>query len=167
MKPMVVLGVDPGLKRMGFGILKKEGNKVESLDYGTFLFNAHMAIPKKLTHIYEALLACITSYKVTHIAVETPFLGDNPQSFLKLGYVRAIVYLISVQAALHLQEFSPREVKIKVVRNGNASKEEVAKSLILLLNDKELGDASLDATDALAVAWCGIWKEEYESKSMS
>ena len=95
-------------------------------------------------------------HKINEIALETPFLGKNAQNFLKLGYLRGILYLIADKSELLIHEFSPREIKQAITGFGGADKEQVARVLMRLF---PIGiPEKLDLTDALAVALCGLWK---------
>jgi crossover junction endodeoxyribonuclease RuvC len=104
----------------------------------------------------------IELYNVTDIALETSFLGQNAQTFLKLGYLRGILYLLAAQNQLTLHEFAPREVKQSVTGIGSASKEQVALMVSRLfpnLNSLSQGVKS-DVTDALAIGLCGVWAKQ-------
>jgi len=95
---------------------------------------------------------------VTHIALETPFLGRNAQNFLKLGYVRGILYLLASQEKLTLCEFAPTQVKQAVTGFGGAQKEQVSRVIHQLFPAIKAID-SLDVTDAIAVTLCGVWSQ--------
>jgi crossover junction endodeoxyribonuclease RuvC len=95
---------------------------------------------------------------VTHVSLETSFLGKNPQTFLKLGYLRGILYLLAAQNKLEIAEFAPREVKQAIVGSGSAQKEEVALMLMRMFPQLQQYAASLrnDVTDAIAIGICGM-----------
>jgi len=111
----------------------------------------------------------IAQHGITDIALETSFLGKNAQTFLKLGYLRGILYLLADQHRLTLAEFAPREIKAAVTGNGGASKEQVADMMLRLFPKlNEFGTiARNDVTDALAISLCGIWHQQnYLLKAM-
>ena len=96
---------------------------------------------------------------MTTVALETPFLGKNAQNFLKLGYLRGIIYLLVATYNLALQEFSPREVKMSVTGFGGADKEQVARIILRLFPALSVPDKA-DVTDALAVTLCCLWNNK-------
>jgi crossover junction endodeoxyribonuclease RuvC len=98
-------------------------------------------------------------YKITDLALETPFLGKNIQTFLKLGYLRGILYLLSDMHALSIHEFSPRQIKVSVTGFGGATKEQVALMILAMFPAlNALGKIEKnDVTDAMAVSICGLW----------
>ena len=153
---MIVMGIDPGFSITGFGILKKEGNRAFLLDYGFLKMSSQQSLPERVTLFHNFVSDKCLSHTVTHIAIETPFLGKNAQNFLKLGYLRGIIYLISHQKCLQLHEFSPREVKAALTGFGGADKEQVARVIYTLFPALKT-QAKADVTDALAVTLCGFW----------
>ncbi|MBA3953789.1 crossover junction endodeoxyribonuclease RuvC [Candidatus Dependentiae bacterium] len=154
---MVVLGIDPGFTSTGFGILKKEGGKAFLLDYGCLNLPSCKPLDARIALFYDFFVQKIETWQVTHIALETPFLGKNAQTFLKLGYLRGILYLLASKYTLSLHEFAPREVKLSVTGFGAAQKEQVARVILRLFPTMSM-PSKLDVTDALAVTLCGVWK---------
>ncbi|MBI2352769.1 crossover junction endodeoxyribonuclease RuvC [Candidatus Dependentiae bacterium] len=154
---MIVLGVDPGFTITGFSIVSKINGKDIILDSGCFSFSTTQSLPMKIGTFYQKLSEKIIKYQVTIIAIETPFLGKNVQTFLKLGYLRGVLYLLSQQHNLVLHEFSPREVKLAITGFGGAQKEQVAKVLSLLFPQLGLVKKA-DISDAIAIGLCGLWK---------
>lgn len=153
----VILGVDPGFHITGYGILKKEERTTYLLDYGYLQMSSSKPLAQRVDIFYTFFVQKVVDCGVTDIALETPFLGKNAQNFLKLGYLRGILYLISHQHELTLHEFAPREVKQSLTGFGGASKDQVAR-VIMQLFPKLQAQKKLDVTDALAVTLCGLWK---------
>ena len=152
----VVLGIDPGFSVTGYCVVVHHNNQILLVDYG------HLSMPssKDLVErvgIFHALFSeKIKKYAVTLISLETPFLGKNPQTFLKLGYLRGVMYLLAHEHGLQVAEFAPREVKAAVTGFGGASKEQVAKVLKMLF--PQMQDVTKeDITDSIAVGLCGVW----------
>ena len=162
---MVILGIDPGFQYAGFGILKKEGRQALLLDYGYLAMSSSESISHRIGRFHEFFQEKIISFSVTVIALETPFLGKNAQNFLKLGYLRGIVYLLAHQHNLSIQEFAPREVKQSVTGFGGATKDQVARVVLQLFPGMELPKKE-DVTDALAVTLCGLWASNVNSRVM-
>lgn len=153
---MVILGIDPGFQFAGFGILKKEGRQAHLLDYGCLTMSSSDSLSSRIAKFHDFFENKIITHGVTVIALETPFLGKNAQNFLKLGYLRGIVYLLSHKHQTALKEFAPREVKQSVTGFGGASKDQVARVVLQLFPGMEVPKKE-DVTDALAVTLCGLW----------
>ncbi len=155
---MIIVGIDPGFHVTGYGIIKKEGHTSYLLDYGYLQMSSSKHLSERIHIFYDFFTAKITTHTVTDIALETPFLGKNAQNFLKLGYLRGILYLLAHQHTIALHEFSPREVKQSVTGFGGASKEQVAR-VVMQLFPKLGQQKKQDVTDALAVTLCGLWRQ--------
>lgn len=159
---MVVLGIDPGFSVTGFGVIKKEQGKVFLLDYGALAMSSAHSLSYRVGLFYDFVSKKIEQWGVQVLALETPFLGKNAQNFLKLGYLRGILYLLVAKYNLVLTEFSPREVKLSVTGFGGADKEQVARVILRLFPGLHM-PGKLDVTDALAVTICGLWKSAQRS----
>jgi crossover junction endodeoxyribonuclease RuvC len=160
--PAVILGVDPGFSVTGYAILKKEGGKALLLDYGYLKMSSQKSLVERVGIFYNMFHEKIAQHQVTEIALETSFLGKNAQTFLKLGYLRGVLYLLAAQGGLVVNEFAPREVKCTVTGYGAASKDQVA-TMVLRLFPRlaELGTIERqDVTDAMAVCLCGFWQSK-------
>lgn len=149
------MGVDPGTRYAGYAVIKKEKQKTFLIEAGCVDVHKKATLVQKIGAIYEAITNKVKEHNVTHIAIETPFLYKNASTFLKLGYVRGILYLIADQHELKLSEFSPSEVKQNITGYGKASKEQVANVVLKLFKiDKPKRD---DTTDAIGIALCGLF----------
>ncbi len=149
---MKVLGVDPGSRITGYGIINKEGNRLIHVDNSAIFTDSHKDFPLRLQRIYRGLTDIIERYRPDAMAVETIFFATNVQSALKLGQARGAAIVAGVNAGLPVYEYSALQVKQAVVGHGRAAKEQVQKMLKALLNLPEI--AQEDASDALAVAVC-------------
>ena len=154
---MIILGIDPGLSVTGYGIMHKKGSQISILDYGAVRFSSKNHLSVRVGQFYEFFNEAIPKYKITHISLETPFLGKNAQNFLKLGYLRGNIYLIANQHSLSIHEFAPREVKQAVTGWGGASKEQIARVVLQLFPGLEKPKRD-DVTDALAVTVTALWR---------
>lgn len=159
MKPMIMLGIDPGCIVSGFSIIKKESQTLFLCDYGYFSMTSAKPLQERIFLLYNFYQQKIIEWKVTDIALETPFLGKNAQNFLKLGYVRGIIYLLAQQHAITLHEFAPREIKQAVTGYGSASKEQVER-VIQQLFPRLPEQKKADVTDAIATGLCGVWLQK-------
>jgi crossover junction endodeoxyribonuclease RuvC len=159
MKPTVILGVDPGFHVTGYAISSIEDRKVLLRDCGFLKMNPQHHLSKRVGQFYTFMNDKISTFNVTALALETSFLGKNAQTFLKLGYLRRILYLLADQHALSLSEFAPREIKMATTGFGGASKDQVAEMMLRLFPRlAEYGTIErADVTDALAICLCGVW----------
>jgi crossover junction endodeoxyribonuclease RuvC len=154
---MIILGVDPGFSATGYGVIRQEGSRLFLIDCGVLKMSSSQPIAKRIGIFHDFFSEKIKVLSVTKIALETPFLGKNAQSFLKLGYLRGILYLLAEQAQMDVCDFSPSEVKLAVTGSGGAMKEQVANVMLRLFPGVKMPN-KLDLTDALAVAFCGVLK---------
>jgi crossover junction endodeoxyribonuclease RuvC len=153
---VVILGVDPGFRYAGFGIIKKEGSQALLLDYGHLAMSSSDSLIIRIGQFHHFFEEKVITWGVTVIALETPFLHKNAQNFLKLGYLRGILYLLASQHKTTIQEFAPTEVKQSVTGFGGATKDQVARVVLQLFPGMEMPKKE-DVTDALAVTLCGLW----------
>lgn len=161
---MIVLGIDPGFSVTGYSILQKNKNMIIMLDHGFLKLSPTQPLQVRVGIFHDFLSTKIKQYSITDLSLETPFLGKNAQTFLKLGYLRGILYLLAHQHNLNVFEFAPRQVKQTITGYGAADKEQVAKVLSMLFPQipKPL---KADVTDAIAVSLCGLWQSENRSTS--
>lgn len=155
----IILGIDPGFSFTGYGVLKKEGQNSQLLDCGYLKMSSTKPLSERVGIFHEAFTQKIKDYGITTIALETPFLGKNAQNFLKLGYLRGIIYLLAETHKTTLYEYSPREVKQAVTGFGGADKEQVAR-IIMRLFPLLPAQSKADVTDALAVTLCCLWQRK-------
>ena len=155
---MVILGIDPGFGFTGYAILKKnDDGKVFLIDYGYIKLKAENSLSTRIGIFHKVFTDKINQFGITAISLETSFLGKNAQNFLKLGYLRGILYLLADTHNLKLLEFSPTEVKMTVTGFGGASKDQVSRAVLQLFPRLKCPDKH-DVTDALAISLCGLWK---------
>lgn len=151
-KKEIILGVDPGTIITGYGIISTIP-KLETLDFGCIKPPKDLSLEKRYKIIYESLQSLIEVYQPTHIAVESQFVLKNPQSAIKLGMAKGMVFLLAAQKNIPVLEFAPKKAKLAIVGKGTASKFQVQKMIQSLLNLPVLPEPE-DAADALALAIC-------------
>ena len=149
---MRVLGIDPGSRITGYGIIDKEGNRLIHVDNGAIFTDSQKDFPMRLQRIYRGLTEVIERFRPDAVAVENIFFANNVQSALKLGQARGAAIVAGVNAGLPVFEYTALQVKQAVVGHGRADKQQVQKMLKVLLNLPEV--AQEDASDALATAVC-------------
>ena len=152
---MISLGVDPGTRITGYGVVEVDGPAERVLTYGVVRLDAEKSHPLRLKRIYDCLTDVIEQHLPDECAVEMPVYGKNPQSMLKLGRAQAAAMLAVLNREIPAKQYTPKEVKKAVTGNGNASKEQVwymVRSILHVTDaDPKMG---FDASDALAVALC-------------
>lgn len=158
---MKTLGIDPGSRNLGYGLVAKSGNKLQPLAHGTLRFDTKVESNERLLEIYRRVKALIGELRPDHVAIEKVFFAKNVISALKLGQARGVAILAVSEAGLPLFEYSPNEVK-SAVGFGHAGKEQVAKMVTMLLGAREFESA--DASDALAIAICHLQTYGYMSQ---
>jgi crossover junction endodeoxyribonuclease RuvC len=149
---MIILGIDPGSRITGYGIIRKEGNRLVHIDNGAVFTDSSADFPGRLKRIFDGLTDVINRYTPHAVAVEDIFFSNNAQSALKLGQARGAAIVAGVHAGLPVFEYTALQVKQSVVGHGKAAKEQVQQMVKVLLGLPEIAQA--DASDALAVAIC-------------
>lgn len=150
---MKILGIDPGIKSTGYGVIRIDDGQPEMEGYGVIEPEAGMNVHQRLNHIYEGVVDIIRTYRPDHIAIEDVFYSKNVRSTLTIGQARGVAILASVRAGIGVSEYAPREVKRAVVGSGAASKEQV-QFMIKKLLCLDSHSITSDAADALAIALC-------------
>ncbi len=151
-EPIRILGIDPGLRITGFGLIEKAGSRLAYLGSGCVRAPEDGSLPLRLKAILDGLREVIAEYRPQQVAVEIVFVNVNPQSTLLLGQARGAAICAAVDAELPVAEYTALQVKKAVVGNGHAAKEQVQHMVRRLLVLP--GDPSADAADALACAIC-------------
>ncbi len=151
---MRVLGIDPGSRITGYGIVEQKGTRLVHVDNGAIFTDRAGDFPGRLKIIFDGLSDVIRDYSPDAVAVENIFFSTNVQSALKLGQARGAAIVAAVSAGLPVAEYTALQVKQAVVGQGRAEKGQVQKMLKVLLGLPEVAQA--DASDALAVAVCHI-----------
>ncbi len=156
---MIILGVDPGTVKIGYGIIKVVQGKSEVLGYNAINLNKSDPLSQRLKLMFRAISEVMDEYKPDVLSIETAFYGVNAQTALKLGHARGVIILAAVERDIPIAEYSPREIKRALVGNGNASKQQVQYMIKTLLTLKT-APVGFDTTDALAVAMCHIHRSQ-------
>jgi len=150
---MTILGIDPGTRVTGFGLISVSGHTRTPLDFGAIRPPNDATSSRRYLIIFEAIENLIATHQVDVVSVESQFMQKNPMSAMKLGMARAMAILAAERAGIPIFEYAPRKAKQAVVGNGGASKQQVQKMVQLLLKLPELPTPE-DAADALALALC-------------
>jgi len=149
---MRLLGLDPGLRNTGWGIVESVGTRLSHVANGVVKSDPKKSLAERLVELSEGLEEVIAEWQPQSCAVEETFVNKNPTSTLKLGRARGIALLIPARAGLPVAEYTPNHVKKSVVGVGHAAKEQVDAMVQVLLPGVKINGP--DAADALAVAIC-------------
>lgn len=147
---MIILGIDPGSRFLGYAVLSVENNRMKPLDFGVLKFNGETPLAERLQSIGLGVRTLFEKHKPQHLSLEKLFLGKNADSAFKMGHARGVIIYESLLAQCAVYEYATRVVKKGITGNGGAEKEHVR---LVVRNMLQLGPIkSLDASDALAMA---------------
>jgi crossover junction endodeoxyribonuclease RuvC len=149
---MIILGIDPGLRTTGFGVIDKQGNKLRYIASGTIKTVSNTDLPARLKVILQGITEIVGTYRPDCAAIEKVFVNVNPQSTLLLGQARGAAICALVGTDLSVAEYTALQVKQAVVGHGKAAKQQVQDMVSRLLVLPGL--PGTDAADALGVAIC-------------
>ncbi len=147
-----ILGLDPGLRKMGWGVIVSEGTKLSFVACGCVESDEKRSLAERLKQLHDGIAGVIAEFRPDEAAVEETFVNRDPQSALKLGQARGIALVVPALAGLNVAEYAANLVKKTVVGVGHADKKQVQAMIRVLLPRAETKSA--DAADALAVAIC-------------
>jgi len=149
---MKLLGIDPGLRNTGWGIIETDGNHIIYTADGVVKTDPDSGLAERLVQIHDGLLQVIEEFWPAEAAVEETFVNINPTSTLKLGQARGIALFVPSKCGLKVAEYSPNLIKKSLVGSGHASKEQIQMMVKTLLPGCKFQSA--DSADALAIAIC-------------
>ena len=147
-----ILGIDPGSRATGYGVIDKAGNNISFVTCGVIRTDSKKNFPARLKEIFDGISEVIDKYQPQQVGIEDIFTAINPRSALKLGHARGVLILAAMQQGLPVGEYTPTVVKQAVTGYGQAPKEQVQQMVRILLQLN--ASPSHDAADALAVAIC-------------
>ena len=159
---MIILGIDPGIARMGWGVVEDTRGKARAIAYGCFETKKNMEQPERLKAVHDELTKVIKKYKPERIAVEKLFFSKNVKTALTVGEARGVIMLTCAELNVPVVEISPKEVKQTLTGYGSAGKKQMQRMIQLMLGLKEMPKPD-DAADALAIAIAGSRIREYKN----
>lgn len=164
---MIIVGIDPGIAIVGYGIIEKKGNKLKAINYGAITTEPNITLPHRLKIVYDELTKILLEYKPDAFAIEELFFNKNVKTAITIGQARGVEILAAVNCGIDIYEYTPLQVKQGVVGYGRAHKKQVQEMVKLLLNLEEIPKPD-DVADALAVAIChahsGRFKDLFKIK---
>lgn len=148
----VILGIDPGSRITGYGVVNAEGQKITYLDSGCIRTTTDGELSQRLLEIFNGICQLMDLYNPQEVAIEQVFMHKNASSALKLGHARGVAMVACATHRIKIYEYTPRQIKLSVVGYGAAEKEQVKQMVMHLLMLKS--PPQTDASDALAIAIC-------------
>jgi crossover junction endodeoxyribonuclease RuvC len=148
----IILGIDPGSRITGYGLIKATAQKVEYIDSGCIRTSPNDELSQKLLQIYDGICQLMDHYSPDEVAIEQVFMHENPSSALKLGHARGVAMVAAASHRVKVSEYSAREIKQMLVGYGAAEKGQVSHMVVHLLALNKAPQT--DAADALAIAIC-------------
>ncbi len=152
----LILGIDPGFGRVGYGIIEESGREnYNVLEYGCVETNSKELFVQRLMHIEKECIALLEKYKPDVVAIEQLFFTKNITTGIKVSEARGVIQLTAAKAGVQIVEFTPTQIKSIIAGHGKADKKQMQRMVQMLLRLKEMPKQD-DAADALAVALCGF-----------
>ena len=159
---MRILGIDPGIAIVGYGIIEYKNNKFNVIDYGTIITPSNMKIEKRLERIYIGVDTLIKNYNIEEVGVEELFFNKNVKTAITVAQSRGVILLVCSHNNKPIYEYTPLQVEQGVVGYGRANKAQVQQMVASLLKLKEIPKPD-DVADALAVAICHAHANKLEN----
>lgn len=150
---MIIVGLDPGIAILGYGVIEYKGNKFKVIDYGAITTEPKYSFPNRLKILYSELGSLLDKYKPDAVAIEELFFNKNVKTAINVGQARGVQVLAAVNRGIDIYEYTPLQVKQGVVGYGRAEKKQVQEMVKILLNLKSRPKPD-DVADALAVGIC-------------
>ncbi len=160
---MLVLGVDPGSRVTGYGLVEKRANRVACVRTGTIGLPGRLPFYERIHGIYRSMVDLMSHHRPDEMAIEDVFFSKNVQSALKIGHARGAVLIAAAQCQVRIFEYTPLQIKKAVVGYGSATKEQVRYMIRQILRLQT--DPPLDASDALAAAVCHLNWSRFKPKA--
>lgn len=148
----LILGIDPGSRITGYGVIKAAGNRQQYVTSGCIKTTDRSTLPDRLDVIFQGISEIINEFTPAELAIERIFMARSAESALKLGHARGVAIVAAVNQGLPVYEYEARKIKQAIVGNGGASKSQVQQMVMTLLNLPKKPQS--DAADALAIAIC-------------
>ncbi|MDR3021621.1 MAG: crossover junction endodeoxyribonuclease RuvC [Clostridiales bacterium] len=162
---MIILGIDPGLAILGFGIIEKSEHNLTLIAYGTVTTPQYESTPVRLAMIDQKITDLIAKYNPSVVAVEELFFNTNVTTGIKVAQSRGVVLVSAIKHCGHLYEYTPLQVKMALTGNGRADKKQVQYMVKAILNLDSIPRPD-DAADAIAVAICHANTSQFDQREI-
>ena len=152
---MIIIGIDPGLATVGFGVIRKEEDRIIPVSYGCIRTSSEKQNPERLMEIYDEVNALFKKYTPRTVAVERLFFTNNITSAMGVSEARGVIFLAAQQKNIPVIEYTPKQVKQAITGSGRADKKQMQEMIKRLLDLDEVPKPD-DAADGLSIALCHI-----------
>ncbi len=160
---MRILGIDPGLATVGYGVVEFDGVGVKLIDYGVMTTPAGMRLSERLDILYDTMSELIDMYEPTEVAFEELFFAKNVKTGISVAHARGVLVCAAKKKKLELHEYTPLQVKQAVAGYGRATKQQVQSMVMTILSLSKVPKPD-DAADAVAVALCHIQSRNFSEQ---
>ncbi len=160
---MIVLGIDPGIERLGYALIELKGNELKATSFGLISTKKEDDKTVRFFQIYEDLQYLINKHQPSYISMEKIIFAKNVKTALTISELRGVIILLSAIHKLPLYEFTPIQVKMATTGYGRSGKGQIQKALKLILSIPDIPPPD-DISDALAIALCGINAIQFRKK---
>ncbi len=150
---MRILGIDPGIAIVGFGVVDKNGNRYSTVEYGAITTPAHTPLENRLKTIYDEMTLLFANFRPDAMSVEELFFNSNAKTAIAVGQARGVIILSAVENGVPIYEYTPLQVKQALTGYGRASKMQIQQMMRTMLGLSEIPKPD-DVADALAIAVC-------------
>ncbi len=162
---MTIIGIDPAVTRTGYAVINFSSRPAMLKAAGCIATDRRWEFPDRLRHIYEQLLVVIREYQPDAAALEETIYAQNVQTAIKMGQARGVSLLAAMHASIPIYEYAPRAIKMAVTGNGAASKQQVQRMVVQLLQ-LQSAPTSLDISDAMAAAICHYHRSQTDQRGV-
>ncbi len=152
---MIIIGIDPGLATVGFGVIRKEKGKLSPVSYGCIKTSPEKQNPERLKEIYDEVNVLLDKYSPSEVAVEKLFFTNNITSAMGVSEARGVIFLAAQQKNIPIIEYTPKQIKQAITGSGSADKKQIQEMIKRLLGLDEIPRPD-DAADGLSIALCHI-----------
>jgi crossover junction endodeoxyribonuclease RuvC len=150
---MIILGIDPGLQKTGYGVIEQDGNYIKALTYGVIKPPVKDAMSERLCFLHKEIRAILEEFAPHQVAIEETFVNKNPISTLKLGHARGVLMMTPSLLGIPVFEYGANKVKKSIVGAGHATKEQMLLMVQRLIPQLDIPLVE-DSADALSIAIC-------------
>lgn len=161
---MIILGVDPGIGRCGWGIIDAKSYKLEAKNYGCIETSPNLSLQERLEDIYSEISRIIKKFNPEVLSIEDLFFSNNVKTAFSVGQARGVVLLAASQNKLKINIYTPQQVKLAVTGYGKAEKKQIEQMVKILLKLKEAPKPD-DTADALAIALTQAFSSKFETST--
>ena len=160
---MIILGIDPGIATIGYGVIKENKHKIEMIDYGCILTKSCDNFHVRLNDIFKDVRKLLKNFNPDIVVCEEIFFYKNAKTAINVGHARGVIMLALIKSNVEIIEYTPLHVKQVITGYGRADKKEMQSKIKKILKLKDIPKPD-DAADALAIAICHIHKRKWDSK---